>query len=237
MNRLNWIFSISSFSVLLVTIERFSFTTKVLLQPYAFLRLHEVIQMLVIILLTVIVPTLLLREITNNFQTIKSNKSFIMVLLFVVGVYFYATGNGLHEVSSFNFNHYCNQKHFTGNLCGGFFFNDYYTGNILYFIGAFLMTIPLLLLEKENPNKKFKKRDMPLLIINAILYAVALFAYAAFDVVVVGLLYTIITLIVVSGIFFTVRKEYFTFPITTYTFLTYLIGTVAAVVVRLGLHH
>jgi hypothetical protein len=44
MNRLNGAFTVTSALVLLVTLERFSFTTSILLQPYSFIRLHELVQ-------------------------------------------------------------------------------------------------------------------------------------------------------------------------------------------------
>src|SRR5258706_15442346 len=111
MKRLHLLLSLSSLNVILVTIERFSPTTKILLQPYGFLRLHEVVQMTTLILLTVIIPVLIFKEVSQN----KINWKLLSV--FIVGIYFYATGNGLHEVSSFNFNSFCNVKAFANNLC------------------------------------------------------------------------------------------------------------------------
>jgi len=61
MNRLNVLLTLSSLDVLLVTLERFSFTTQVVLQPYSFLRLHEVFQIATLILFTVLIPTFVLR--------------------------------------------------------------------------------------------------------------------------------------------------------------------------------
>jgi hypothetical protein len=49
MKRLQILFSLNSLAVVLVSIERFSFTTHILLQPYHFLRLHEVIQITVVL--------------------------------------------------------------------------------------------------------------------------------------------------------------------------------------------
>lgn len=232
MNKLNWLFNLSSLSVVLVTLERFSPTTKILLQPYGFLRLHEMVQMGVLILVTVVIPFLILREITDNFETLKINKGFILTLLFFIGVYFYSTGNGLHEVSSFNFNQFCNIKSFSGNLCNGFFFNDYYTGNILYFIGGALMVGSLMLLEKINPSKDYKKKDLTITLINAAIYALAIFAYAAFDVVLVGLVYSLVMTVFSLGLFWQIRKNYLKYPVITYTTITYTLGTVAALFFR-----
>lgn len=132
MNKINKILTWSTVAVLVVTIERFSFTTKVLLQPYGFIRLHEVVQMCLIIFATVVIPFFQLREITNNFEAVRSKSGWIWALVFISGVYFYATGNGVPEVSSFNFNNFCDTKNFGGDLCGGFFVNDLLYGQ--YFV-------------------------------------------------------------------------------------------------------
>lgn len=231
MSRLNLIFSLSSLSVLLVTIERFSFTGKVLLQPFNFLRLHEVIQITFLILLTIVVPVLLLREVTGNFKNF-GKRDFWLLMFFIIGVYFYSTGNGVHELASFLFNHYCNVKKYAGNLCNGFFFNDYYTGNIYYFIGGFIMIASLLLIEFKRPNLIYSKKDLLITIINAIIYAFAIFAYAAFDVVLVGLFYSLITTFFALFLFAKVRKNYLRYPLITYTTLTYVLGTIAALLIR-----
>src|SRR3989344_1821861 len=232
MHKLNWLFTLSSLSVLLVTIERFSFTTKILLQPYDFLRLHELFQMVVLILLTVVIPFLLLREITGNFETLKRKPGFWLLSLFIIGVYFYATGNGVHEVSSFNFNQYCDVQNFGDNLCGGFFINDYYTVNMLYFVGGAMMVTSLLLFEKLRPSQNFTRKDRVILIGNSIVYAFAIFAYAAFDRVLVGIIYSIIVTLISLYLFWPLRKKYLQYPVITYTTLTYTIGTVAALIVR-----
>lgn len=231
MNRLNWIFTLSSISVLLVTIERFSFTGKVLLQPFNFLRLHELVQITFLILLTVVIPVLLLREITQNFKNF-GKRDFWLLMLFITGVYFYSTGNGVHELASFLFNNYCNVKNFTGNLCNGFFFNDYYTGNIYYFIGGFLMVSSLLLLELKRPNQTYSKKDLPITLVNAAIYAFAIFAYAAFDVVLVGLAYSLITAIFALFLFAKIKKDYLKYPLITYTTITYTLGALAGLLAR-----
>lgn len=232
MHRLNLLFTLSSLNVLLVTIERFSFTTKILLQPYGFLRLHEVFQIVVLILFTVVIPFFLLREVSGNFDLLKTKKGAILALIFVIGIYFYATGNGVHELGSFLFNQYCDTKNIIGNMCGGMFFNDYYFGNILYFIGAILMNTTLLFFEKEKPNKSFAKKDMWPLIINSIVYSFAIFAYAGFDRVLVGLVYSVVMTAIIVKFFILNKNKYLQKPVTTYMMITYILGTVASFLFR-----
>jgi hypothetical protein len=232
MKAINILFTLSSLNVLLVTLERFSFTTKVVLQPYNFLRVHELVQMTFLILFTVIIPCFLLKEITNNFSSLKTKKGQLLGLLFVVGIYFYATGNGLHEVSSFLFNQYCDTKHFTSQICKSMFFNDYYTGNIYFFIGAFMSNLALILLERMNPVDRLVRKDIVILTINSVVYAFTIFAYAAFDTVLVGLVFAIFSFVVVNGLLFTSKQKYSQLPFTLYCAIAYTLGTIASVIIR-----
>src|SRR4051812_13006192 len=107
MKRVILILSLLSLNAVLTIIERLSFTTNIILQPYNFLRLHEIIQITIFLPMSVIGTFLILKYITNNFETIKDTKGTIYILLFIAGTYFYGLGEGLHEVASFFFNMYC----------------------------------------------------------------------------------------------------------------------------------
>ena len=232
MNMLNWLFTATSLSVLLVTVERYSFTTKILLQPYNFIRLHEVVQMCLIILITVLIPILILRELTKNFELLKSPKFFWLVGAFIVGVYFYATGNGVHEVSSFYFNNFCEVDNIQDDLCGSFFINDYYLGNILYFFGAILMTVPLMVIEYLKPVFSFTKKQILITFANSLFFALAIFAYSGFDRVLVGLYYSVIITLIALGMLF-LKKDFLKRPYTFYVASSYTIGTLLALIFRL----
>jgi hypothetical protein len=108
MRRFHILFSLNSLVVVLVSIERFSFTTHILLSPYQFLRLHEAVQMTVLILATAILPFFLLKEVTGNFSLLTKGKKSMLFLgvLFIAGIYFYASGNAFHELASFMLNQY-----------------------------------------------------------------------------------------------------------------------------------
>ncbi len=234
MKRLHFLFSLNSLVVVLVSIERFSFTTHILLQPYQFLRLHEAVQITVLILATAIIPFFLLKEVTDNFSLLTKGKksNLFLGVLFLAGIYLYASGNAFHELASFTLNQYCNVSTLSSPLCQGLFFNDYYTGNVLYFVGAFLFTIALILLEVAQPHLEMTRRDIWLLLPNCLIYALAIVAYAGFDRVLVGLVDSLCTTIVVVGILLINRKVVRRLPLTNYTALTYLIGTLIACLVR-----
>ncbi len=94
------------------------------------------------------------------------------------------------------------------------------------------MIAATLLFERERANTTYKKKDLPITIINAIIYALAIFAYAAFDKVLVGLVYSLVTTLFVLYLFIPRRKQYLKFPVITYTTITYLLGTIAALLIR-----
>jgi hypothetical protein len=236
MNRLNVLLTLSSLDVLLVTIERFSFTTQVVLQPYSFLRLHEVLQIATLILFTVLIPLFVLREVTHTFETLKTRAGMALLLCFVIGIYFYAIGNGIHELASFQFNTFCPSP--TTNpalVCQGMFFNDYYFGNGLYFGGAFLMNTSLIVLEGIRPLAPSTRRDVIITTVNAMVYSLAIIAYAAFDLVVVGLVFTVISMLTIDLLLWRSKQPVVTRPFTYYAAVAYTIGGILALVLRFGL--
>jgi hypothetical protein len=216
MKRLNLLFILSSVTVLLVTIERFSFTTNVLLQPYNFLRLHEIVQIF-IILPTVLIPAFLFKELSRNFEILKKTKGQLMGLLFIVGVYFYATGNGLHEVAGFFMYEYCDPNNLVSTMCNGLFINNFYTGNIFYFVGAMMMNLALLVLEFSYPLEKWNRNDLLILAANSLVYSIAIIAYTAIDPVLVGLVSAVITTIVVDAILLYGWRKKMSLPFTLYS--------------------
>ncbi len=232
MKRLHILFSLTSLVVLLVTIERFSITTRILLQPYNFLRLHELVQITILILATVLIPFFLLKELSHDFKTLSSRRGFWCAVLFIIGAYFYATGNGIHELGSFLLNQYCDPQHIQTAVCGSFFANDYYVGNISYFIGALIMNYALVLLEILSPRYLLTRKDLLYLIPNVLLYAFTIVAYAGFDRVIVGLVYALVATIVVDLTLVLKRQQSAQLPFTVYLSLTYTLGTVAALIVR-----
>jgi len=188
--------------------------------------------MSVVIFASILISFLLLKVISNNFETIKDFKGTLYALLFITGVYFLATGNGLHEVASFLFNTFCDTKHVAHGACGSMFFNDYYFGNILYFIGLLVSNFALVLLEIKKPNKFSDKKNVTITIINSLVFALTLFAYDAFDRVLVGLIFTAIAAILTDILLFTAKRNYRQLPFTVYCALAYSTATIASILIR-----
>lgn len=234
MSSMNRILTASSLLTLLVIAERLSFTTQIILEPYNFLRLHEVVQMLVLILISVILPFFVLKIVTKNFELLKTTKGTFLGLLFIIGIYFYATGNGAHEIASYIFNTFCPTKQFIGNkLCESAYFNDYYFGNIVFFVGYYFMILPLVLFERMNPQKSFTKTDIIVIVTNALVYGFSVFAYAAFDPASVGLIFTIVTALTLDMLLLTSGKRFMQLPFTSYSATAMTLAAIGILLVRL----
>ncbi len=232
MKKINLLLTLSSLNAVIVIFERLSPTTQIILQPYSYLRVHEVVQMLIFINISVVLPFLLLKTISNNFETIKDKKGTFYTVLFIMGIYLYAAGNGLHEVASFLFNTFCDTKHVVANACGSMFANDYYVGNIIFFVGFYLTDLSLILLELRRPDKTFKRKDLIILLVNSFVFAFTLIAYGAFDRVLVGFWYTAIAAVSFDALLLWSKKKFSQLPVTLYFTAAYTIATIIIVLIR-----
>jgi hypothetical protein len=228
--RLNLLFVATSVMVLIVSVERFSFTTHIFLRPANFLRLHEAVQMVVIIPATILVQAGLLWAVSHRFTTLSMRP----LLLFVLGVCFTATGNGVHELGSATLQTYCDLSGLgSDNLCGGLYLNDFYTGNAMFFAGALMTTTALLMLERCAPQGAgFSTPALVVVLVNALVYATAMIAYAGFDQVLVGFAFIAVIAFVALAYVSTTGREWRRYPFTVYTAVTFVLGTGVAAVVR-----
>lgn len=230
MQQLNVLFSLFSLTAVIIIIERL--LPSPLLQPYNFTRLHEINQTVIFITISAALSFFYLKLFTQNFKTLQKRTDFLWALCFIIGIYLYGAGEGWHEVASFTLNTHCVPNNPIGNLCKGLFINDYYAGNIIFFIGGLLTTIPLLALASKYPIKAFGNKDMAILFLNSIVFAFTWFAYAAFDKVLVGLFFSCV-LMLISGLFFAkIWKHYREYPFIVYSAVAYTLATIAAGIVR-----
>jgi hypothetical protein len=222
-----------SLTSVVIVVERVSPTTRVLLQPRNFLHLHEAVQMGLITTASVVITFLLLRAITDNFTGLQDGRGLVLGAVFMVGTYFYATGNGAHEVASFLFNQYCNTKHVGPGACGSEYADDYLFGNIVYFIGLGVSNAALILLELRRPARRPGRRDLTVTLANAGVLALSFIAYDAFDRVAVGLVSTIVFAIVFDALLYAGRDRYRSLPFTLYSAVGFTAAAVVSIPIRL----
>ncbi|MEK7571450.1 MAG: hypothetical protein AAB553_04180 [Patescibacteria group bacterium] len=156
----------------------------------------------------------------------------MLLLLFLLGAYLFGAGEGWHEVASFTFNTYCDIDRITTNLCGGLFINDYYAGNIIFFVGTVMMNTAIMLLSLRLPAKKFTKNQLAILFANSFIFGFMWYAYAAFDPVHVGFFFATLLMVISLGIFFKIRENWRSYPYIMYSVTGYTLASIATLLVR-----
>jgi hypothetical protein len=222
-----------SLTSVVIVVERISPTTRILLPPRNFLHLHEVVQMGLITTFSVVISFLLLRAITENFTGLQDRRGLVLGVVFIVGTYFYATGNGAHEIGSFLFNQYCNTTHIGPGACGSEYVDDYLFGNIVYFVGLGLSNGALILLELRRPNRQPGSRDLTVTLVNSGVLALSFIAYDAFDRVTVGLVSTIIFAVIFDALLYVGRNRYRSLPFTLYSATGFTAAALVSIPIRL----
>jgi hypothetical protein len=232
MKRINIIVSLYTLTALVIIIERLLPITRVLLQPYDFIRLHEINQTVIFLPITVILSFFVLQSVTDHFRTLGRTFNTVLAVVFVCGAYLYGAGEGWHEVASFTLNTYCDAQNLTGNLCLGLFINDYYAGNLIFFVGGVMMNSVLLVLATQQRMDRFDNKDMAILLFNSLVYAFTWFAYAAFDVVLLGLYFAALLAIISILAWVKVKRNIREYPYITYSVVAYTLATAATIIYR-----
>ena len=232
MKRVNTIVSLYSLTALVIIIERLLPATRMLLQPNDFIRLHEINQTVIFLPITVILSFFVLQSVTDNFRTLGRTFNLVLAAVFVCGAYLYGAGEGWHEVASFTLNTYCDNQNLAGNLCPGLFINDYYAGNLIFFVGGVMMNTVLLVLATQQKMERFNNKDMIILLVNSVVYAFTWFAYAAFDLVLLGLFFAALLAIISIAAWLKVKRNMREYPYITYSVVAYTLATVATIVYR-----
>jgi hypothetical protein len=232
MKRINIIVSLYTLTAVVIIIERLLPITRVLLQPYDFIRLHELNQTVIFLPITVILSFFILQSVTNNFQMLNRGLNIILGVVFLCGAYLYGAGEGWHEVASFTLNTYCDTQNLAGNLCQGLFINDYYAGNLIFFVGGVMMNTVLLVLATQQRMERFDNKDMAILLVNSLVYAFTWFTYAAFDVVLLGLYFATLLAVISIVAFIKVKRNIREYPYITYSVIAYSLATIATLIYR-----
>jgi hypothetical protein len=232
MKRINTIVSLYTLTALVIIIERLLPITRVLLQPYDFIRLHEINQTVIFLPITVILSFFVLQSVTDNFRTLSRKLNTVLAAVFVCGAYLYGAGEGWHEVASFTLNTYCETQNLPGNLCQGLFINDYYAGNLIFFVGGVMMNAVLLVLATQQKMDRFNNKDMVILLVNSLVYALTWFAYAAFDVVLLGLYFAALLAVISIVVWVKVKRNIREYPYITYSVVAYTLATIATIIYR-----
>ncbi len=229
LSRIHAWLTVQSFVVILVSINRLSTLTLRFVAANQFLRWVDLLNMLVLPLISLLAFYLLKKELERGQIRGIERTHLVLNLAFIVGVYVLGASYGNHEVTNYLSARFCADGQ-QNDLCRIVIFNDDEFSHWVFFAGFVLVNAALLLLQAMFPYAAaIIRRDVLLLALNGLFIGLGVFANLAFED--IGLdLYVVALLALLSwGLLWrSGRQPLFIYYTTAYTF-----GLVATAVVRM----
>lgn len=224
---------VQSIIVILLTINRLSTLTLSYVAPNEFLRWVDVINMLVLPLVSLVAFYLLKKHLERGRTLARPRTLLALNVMFIVGVYVLAASYGDHEVTNYLNTRYCiaeDAPALPARLCEIIAFNDDEFSHWLFFAGFVMMNASLLLIQIVFPHQEtLTAGDRALLVINGLFIAAGVFANLAFEV--IGLDLYVVALLAVLAFFLWWRKG--GQPLVIYYSTAYSVGLVGTFIYKL----
>lgn len=182
LKRMHLLLAVQSLNVVLVSINRLSAITQSYVAANEFLRWVDLINLLIVPLISVIVSQLLKQNLEAMTDVPAHATGWQLAsMAFVIGVYLLGAGYGAHEVTNYLHGRFC----ISGDefpMCGIIAFNDDDFSHWVFFAGFALMNAALMVLQALVPYRdRLTKGDFALLAFNGLFIALGVFANLAFE--------------------------------------------------------
>jgi hypothetical protein len=229
LGRLHRLLAVQSLFIVLLSLNRLGPWTLGELAPDGFLRWVDFHNLLTLPLISLVAMVLTWQHLERGRGEAGPGRRRVE-LLFLLGLYLYGAGYGVHEVTNYLHARYCDQTVLDEALCRIVVFNDDGFSHWIYFIGFSMINAALVLLQALLPFRgTLARRDLVLLGVNALFIALGIFANLGFEE--IGLdLYVVAFLAALSlWLWRRVGRQ----PVIVYYSLAYCLGLAATAVVKL----
>jgi len=215
--------------VILVSINRLGSLTTGYVAPNEFLRWVDLINMLVLPLISAVAFYLLKRRLAYPSTAYEGLAHVALNLTFIVGLYLLAASYGTHEVTNYLHARFCNDGQ-TDALCQIIIYNDDEFSHYVFFAGFVLMNAAILFTQALFPHQgKLGTGDIALLVLNGLFIGLGIFANLAFEE--IGLdLYVVLLLAVLAVVLLAHKRNQ---PMFVYYTTAYMLGLVGTFIYKL----
>lgn len=227
--RLHLLLAVQSVVIILGSVNRLTTLTTGYVAANEFLRWVDLINMLVIPLISLVAFYLLKKHLEYDSTPLNRTWHLTLNLLFIVGVYLLGASYGNHEVTNYLHVRFCTEDP-SSTLCQIIIFNDDEFSHWVFFAGFVLVNGSLLLIQRLFPYRSDLGRiDKALLAINGLFIGAGIFANLAFEV--IGLdLFVVLALTVLALWLLWRRGEQ---PLFIYYSTAYTLGLIATAFYKL----
>jgi hypothetical protein len=228
LTRVHGLLLVQSVDVILVSINRLSNWTTGYVAANEFLRWVDLLNMLVLPLISVVAFYLLKKEIEYNSPAREGRWHLALNLVYIIGLYLLAASYGDHEVTNYLHLRFCLTDE-TSPLCRIIIFNDDEFSHWVFFTGFVMINAALLFIQVLFPYRgTMMARDWAFLAINGLFIALGIFANLAFEV--IGLdLYVVALLAVIALVLLWRRGPQ---PLVIYYVTAYSVGLIATAIYK-----
>ena len=209
--------------VILVSINRLSSLTTGYVAPNEFLRWVDLLNMLVLPLISTVAFYLLKRRLAYASPAFDSRAHMALNIAFIIGLYLLAASYGTHEVTNYLHIRFCPDGD-SSALCRIIIFNDDGFSHYVFFTGFVLINAVILFMQALFPHTgKLAGGDTALLILNGMFIGAGIFANLAFEE--IGLDLYVVALLAVLAVVLLIRKRHQ--PMFIYYVTAYVLGLMA----------
>lgn len=231
---LHGLLAVQSLVIIFGSINRLTSLTTGYVAGNEFLRWVDLLNMLVIPLVSVIASYLLKRHVERmGADSARGWQKALLTVVFIAGIYWLGASYGTHEVTNYLHTRFCETPDaLPGNLCAIIIYNDDEFSHFVFFAAFVMINAVLLFVQVLHPFAGAQtRRDRILLTVNALFIALGIFANLAFEQ--IGLDLYVVVLLAALSLWFLWRRG--GQPLVYYYSVAYVVGlimTVAAMVVR-----
>lgn len=223
-----------SFVIVMLSVNRLGSFTQHRLEPYDFLRWLDINAMLPIPIATVVVYYLLKKDVEVAGEAARTGPFLAHNVVFLVGVYLLGASSGDHETTNYLNLRFCAERPVDEDLCAAVAFHDDTFSHVLYYLGVIMYTLSVVTMEWRCPRRtEATRRDGLLILANATVIAVGIFANLAFETAAIDMVAFGLVAAVANGLLWLTGRRWTRLPVTLYIAVSFGAGLTATVLYKL----
>lgn len=229
LRRIHLLLTVQSVVIILASINRLSTLTLGYVAANEFLRWVDLLNMLVLPLLSLVAFYLLKKQLEHPSPALNGRWHMLLNVTFIAGIYLLGASYGDHEVTNYLHTRFCADDTQTP-LCQIIIFNDDEFSHWVFFTGFVMVNAALLLLQVVFPHPGgMTTRDRIFICINGIFIGLGIFANLGFEE--IGLDLYVVALLALLAVY--LWRRYATQPLILYYTVAYVLGLAATGFVQL----